>query len=61
MRARNPGEARVIFISGYAARDFARTLDEDREGMVLPKPFTLKQLAEMVKRRWPESRAWRLR
>ena len=40
----------MIFISGYAERDFARTLDEEREGMFLPKPFTLKQLAEMVKK-----------
>jgi two-component system cell cycle sensor histidine kinase/response regulator CckA len=44
------GEAKVIFISGYAERDFARTLDEEREVLFLPKPFTLKQLAEMVKK-----------
>lgn len=44
------GDAKVIFISGYAERDFARTLDEEREVLFLPKPFTLKQLAEMVKK-----------
>jgi two-component system cell cycle sensor histidine kinase/response regulator CckA len=42
--------AKVIFISGYAERDFARTLDEETEVAFLPKPFTHKQLAELVKR-----------
>ena len=41
--------ARVMFISGYAERDLAKTLDEDAEISFLPKPFTLRQLAERVK------------
>ncbi len=41
--------ARIMFISGYAERDLAQTLDEEREISFLPKPFTLRQLAERVK------------
>ena len=41
--------ARVMFISGYAERDLAKTLDEDANISFLPKPFTLRQLAERVK------------
>ena len=41
--------ARVMFISGYAERDLAKTLDEDKDLSFLPKPFTLRQLAERVK------------
>ena len=41
--------ARVMFISGYAERDLAKTLDEERTISFLPKPFTLRQLAERVK------------
>jgi two-component system cell cycle sensor histidine kinase/response regulator CckA len=41
--------ARVMFISGYAERDLARTLEEERTISFLPKPFTLRQLAERVK------------
>lgn len=44
------GSARVIFISGYAERDLAEAIDEDREISFLPKPFTVSQLAERVKR-----------
>ncbi len=40
---------RVMFISGYAERDLAKTLEDDRAISFLPKPFTLKQLAERVK------------
>jgi len=40
---------RVMFISGYAERDLARALEDDRGISFLPKPFTLKQLAERVK------------
>jgi two-component system, cell cycle sensor histidine kinase and response regulator CckA len=40
---------RVMFISGYAERDLARTLEEERSISFLPKPFTLRQLAERVK------------
>lgn len=43
------GEARVIFISGYAERDLAKALDEETDVAFLPKPFTLRQLAEKVK------------
>jgi len=49
-KARNAlGDARVIFISGYAERDLAKALDEETEVAFLPKPFTLRQLAEKVK------------
>ncbi|MEO1101263.1 MAG: response regulator [Pseudomonadota bacterium] len=44
------GDARVIFISGYAERDIAKQLDEDREVSFLPKPFTVRDLADRVKR-----------
>ena len=43
------GDARIIFISGYAERDVAKQLDEDRAVSFLPKPFTVKILAERVK------------
>ena len=43
------GHARVIFISGYAERDLAKKLDDDREVSFLPKPFSVRQLAERVK------------
>lgn len=42
-------KTRVMFISGYAERDLARTLEDDRAITFLPKPFTLRQLAEKVK------------
>ncbi len=40
---------RIMFISGYAERDLAKTLEEERSISFLPKPFTLRQLAERVK------------
>ena len=43
------GDARVIFVSGYAERDVAKKLDDDREISFLPKPFNVRQLAERVK------------
>jgi two-component system, cell cycle sensor histidine kinase and response regulator CckA len=43
------GDARIIFISGYAERDVAGQIDEDRHVSFLPKPFTVKTLAERVK------------
>lgn len=43
------GDARIIFISGYAERDIAKQLDENRQVSFLPKPFTVKVLAERVK------------
>ena len=44
------GNARVIFISGYAEGDLTDALDEDREISFLPKPFKVTELAERVKR-----------
>jgi two-component system cell cycle sensor histidine kinase/response regulator CckA len=41
--------AKIIFVSGYADDAFARNLPEGQEFLFLPKPFTLKQLIEMVK------------
>ncbi|MEQ9504865.1 MAG: response regulator [Hyphomonas sp.] len=43
------GHARVIFISGYAEQELAKQLD-DRAVSFLPKPFSVRQLAELVKR-----------
>ncbi len=42
-------ETRIVFISGYAAEQFSKTLSEEQEISFLPKPFTLTQLAEKVK------------
>jgi len=42
-------DAKVIFISGYAEDAFRKNLDADEEFTFLPKPFSLKQLAEKVK------------
>jgi two-component system cell cycle sensor histidine kinase/response regulator CckA len=42
------GNARVIFISGYAEQELAKQLD-DRAVSFLPKPFSIRQLAELVK------------
>jgi len=42
------GHARVIFISGYAEQELARQLD-DRAVSFLPKPFSVRQLSELVK------------
>lgn len=43
------GDARVIFMSGYAEQDFGAVLEKDRAISFLPKPFELVQLAERVK------------
>ena len=43
------GHASIIYISGYAERDIAQRLDDDRAVWFLPKPFTVRQLAELVK------------
>lgn len=43
------GQARVIFMSGYAEQDFGQVLEKDRAISFLPKPFELVQLAEKVK------------
>ena len=43
------GEARIVFISGYAEEEFSELLSEEPDVTFLPKPFTLAQLAEKVK------------
>ena len=43
------GSTKVLFMSGYAERDIAAKLDGDTEVSFMPKPFTVKQLAERVK------------
>ncbi len=43
------GNARIIFISGYAKEEFSDTLSSDLEISFLPKPFDIQQLAERVK------------
>ncbi|WP_029349024.1 ATP-binding protein [Bosea sp. 117] len=49
LRAANP-DIKVIFMSGYAEEAFAKNLPEGAAFGFLPKPFTLKQLVETVKR-----------
>ncbi len=43
------GDARIVFISGYAEEEFSDLLSEEPDVTFLPKPFTLEQLAEKVK------------
>ena len=43
------GDARIVFISGYAEEQFSDLLSEEPDVTFLPKPFTLVQLAEKVK------------
>jgi two-component system cell cycle sensor histidine kinase/response regulator CckA len=43
------GDAKVIFISGFAKEQFSDLLSSEREVSFLPKPFNAKQLAERVK------------
>jgi len=43
------GDARIVFISGYAEEEFSELLAEEPDVTFLPKPFTLTQLAEKVK------------
>ena len=43
------GDARVVFISGYAEEKFSDLLAEEPDVTFLPKPFTLAELAEKVK------------
>ena len=40
---------KIIFISGYAEDAFKKNLKADEKFAFLPKPFSLKQLAETVK------------
>ena len=49
------GEARIVFISGYAQEEFSELLSEEPDVTFLPKPFTLAQLAEKVKAEIGES------
>ncbi len=48
LRQRNPN-IRIIFMSGYAEEAFRKNLSADENFVFLPKPFTLKKLAETVK------------
>jgi len=43
------GDARIVFISGYAKEEFSDLLKEEPDVTFLPKPFSLAQLAEKVK------------
>jgi two-component system cell cycle sensor histidine kinase/response regulator CckA len=43
------GEAKVIFVSGFAKEQFSDLLSSEREVSFLSKPFTAQQLAEAVK------------
>jgi two-component system, cell cycle sensor histidine kinase and response regulator CckA len=48
LRKANP-QMKIIFMSGYAEEAFRNNLDEDEKFSFLPKPFTLKKLAAIVK------------
>ena len=48
LRERKP-DIRIVFMSGYAEEAFRKNLDADEDFVFLPKPFTLKKLAETVK------------
>jgi two-component system, cell cycle sensor histidine kinase and response regulator CckA len=52
MRAFAP-DMRVVFMSGYAEDAFRKNLDEKEVFAFLPKPFSLKQLAQTVKENMP--------
>jgi two-component system cell cycle sensor histidine kinase/response regulator CckA len=43
-------KTKIVFISGYAEDAFEKNLEGQTDFAFLPKPFTLKQLAEAVKR-----------
>jgi len=43
------GDARIVFISGYAKEEFSDILSEEIEVSFLPKPFSLAELATKVK------------
>ena len=49
------GDARIVFISGYAEEEFSELLSEEPDVTFLPKPFTLSELAEKVKSQIGES------
>jgi two-component system cell cycle sensor histidine kinase/response regulator CckA len=48
VRAERP-DLKVIFISGYAETAFREHLDEGTDYELLPKPFSLQELASKVK------------
>ena len=48
LRSHNP-DLKFIFVSGYTDDAFTKTLDDDAEYTFLPKPYTLAQIAEVVK------------
>jgi two-component system cell cycle sensor histidine kinase/response regulator CckA len=48
LRKRQP-DIKFVFVSGYAEDAFAKNLPEDAQFGFLPKPFSLKQLATVVK------------
>jgi two-component system cell cycle sensor histidine kinase/response regulator CckA len=48
LRKRQPG-IKFVFVSGYAEDAFAKNLPADAQFGFLPKPFSLKQLATIVK------------
>jgi two-component system cell cycle sensor histidine kinase/response regulator CckA len=48
LRKKQPN-LKVIFVSGYAEDAFAKNLPEHEKFSFLPKPFSLKQLAEKVR------------
>jgi signal transduction histidine kinase len=48
MRERNLS-LRVVFVSGYAAEIFERSLPENEEILFLPKPFSLAQLVSLIR------------
>ncbi|MDQ0509406.1 two-component system cell cycle sensor histidine kinase/response regulator CckA [Angulomicrobium amanitiforme] len=48
--SRTRPDIKVIFMSGYAEEAFAKNLPEGADFGFLPKPFTLKQLIEAVKK-----------
>ena len=50
------GDARIVFISGYAEEKFSDLLAEEPDVTFLPKPFTLAELAEKVKAEIGEAR-----
>lgn len=43
------GDAKIVFISGYAEEEFSEILSEHPDITFLPKPFTLLELAQRVK------------
>lgn len=48
LRKRQPN-IKFVFVSGYAEDAFAKNLPADAQFGFLPKPFSLKQLATVVK------------